>query len=253
MDDDARIPTNLRTLRILEILGESDQPMTPTEINMKLGLPKQTAHRLCKTLLVEGYLIKETNGKRLRPARRLRALASGILHASRFHLSRHQVLVNVAAEVRETVNFVVPEEKGMIYLDRVETDWPFRVQLPIGTHVPFHCTASGKTYLASLRPAARRAAVESLHLEKLTKNTHDNTESLLLELDKISKQGFALDNEEFVAGMVAIAVPVKDENNRYCAALAFHGPIQRLSVETAKENVDLLTNAAQRLSNTIFS
>lgn len=253
MDDETRIPTNLRVLRILEILGTSDKPMSPTEINQALGLPKQTVHRLCKTLLTEGYLVKETNGKRLRPARRLRTLASGVLFASRFHLSRHQILIDVAAEVNETVNFVVPEEKGMTYLDRVETDWPFRILLPIGTHVPFHCTASGKTYLASLQPAARRAMVDCLKLEKLTDNTHDNSNSLLRELDEVAEQGYALDNEEFVSGMVAIAVPIVDDRKRFCAALAFHGPTQRLSIESAKANVDMLSDAAQRMSIALFS
>jgi DNA-binding IclR family transcriptional regulator len=253
MNDETRIPTNLRILRILEILGNSDKPMSPTEINQELGLPKQTVHRLCKTLVIEGYLAKESNGKRLRPARRLRTLASGVLFASRFHLSRHQILIEIAAKVNETVNFVVPEEKGMKYLDRVETDWPFRILLPIGTHVPFHSTASGKTYLASLQPAARKAMVECLNLEKITANTHDNASSLLRELDEVAKQGYALDNEEFVAGMVAVAVPVKDDQNRYCASLAFHGPAQRLSIENARANVDLLTNAAQRMSNALFS
>ena len=49
------------------------------------------------------------------------------------------------------------------FADRVETDWPFRVLLPVGTHVPFHCTASGKTYLASL-PAANRYHVSGPRL-----------------------------------------------------------------------------------------
>jgi len=253
MNDANRIPTNLRTLRILEILGNAEHAMSPTQINQHLGLPKQTVHRLCKTLVEEGYLMRETNGRRLQPALRLRSLASGVLFASQFNLTRHQVLRDVAAQVNETVNFVVPVEKGMTYLDRVETDWPFRIQLPIGSHVPFHCTASGKTYLASLGTKARKAMVESLNLEKLTENTHDNAQSLLRELDDIARQGFALDKEEFVAGMVAIAVPIKDDKNRYCASLAFHGPTQRLSLETAVENADLLTNAARRLSDIIFS
>ena len=64
-------------------------------------------------------------------------MASGILHASRLHIARHQILQDVAATVGETVNFVVPEDAGMSYFDRVETDWPFRVQLPVGTHVLF--------------------------------------------------------------------------------------------------------------------
>lgn len=253
MEDDGRIPTNLRTLRIIEVLGMSDSPMTATEINRELGLPKQTVHRLCKTLTAEGFLIPDSDGKRLRPSRRLRMLASGVLFTSRFHLARHQILIDVAKQVRETVNFVVPDDLGMTYQDRVETDWPFRIQLPIGSHVPFHCTASGKTFLASLKPAARRSMVDSLNLEKLTANTHHDADSLMRELREIAEQGYALDREEFMEGMVAIAVPVRDPMDRFFAALAYHGPTQRLSLETAVDNVGLLKDAASRLSAAIFS
>jgi len=166
-----RIPTNLRTLMILEVLGTSDRALSPTEINKSIGLPKQTIHRLCAKLEQEGFLAREEDGKKLRPTRRARLMASGLLHASRDHIARHQVMQRVADEVGETVNFVVPDSQGMIYVDRVETDWPFRVQLPVGTHVPFHCTASGKTFLASLAPKARQAMVRSLQLKELTPNT----------------------------------------------------------------------------------
>lgn len=253
MGNEGRIPTNLRTLRILEVLGNSDKSMSPTEINSHLKLPKQTVHRLCKTLIEEGYLIRDTNDRGLRPSRRLRNMASGILFASRFHLARHQVLLDIAEEVKETVNFVVPEDEGMTYLDRVETDWPFRILLPIGTHVPFHCTASGKTFLASLAPAFRKAMVESLALEKCTPNTHQNSETLLVELAKIAKQGYALDDEEFVEGMVAIAVPIKDGSGRFLAALAFHGPVQRLTIQKALSRIDVLLDGAKRLTNAIYS
>ena len=116
MSNTSRIPTNLRTLRILEVLGKSEKPMTPTEINNELGLPKQTVHRLCTTLEDEGFLIRETNGKRLQPSPRLKNMASGILHGSRNQVALRQVLVDIAAKVNETVNLVVPEEDGMMYL-----------------------------------------------------------------------------------------------------------------------------------------
>lgn len=247
MTETKRIATNLRTLRILEILGQSDRPMTPTQINAELGLPKQTIHRLCKTLTEEGYLVPDKT-KGLRPARRLRHLASGILFASRFHIARHQVLQNLAAKISETVNFVVPEEKGMKYFDRVETDWAFRIQLPVGTHVPFHCTASGKTFLASLPPKARRALVEGITLDKLAPNTLTDREELMKELAQIRKQGYAVDNEEFVEGMIALAVPVTDDKGRYVASLAFHGPTQRINIAQAIENKALLQEGAAQLS-----
>ena len=64
MTDADRIPTNLRTLLILEILGKSDQAMTATQINDHLGLPKQTVHRLCVTLEENGFLTRSGHSKK---------------------------------------------------------------------------------------------------------------------------------------------------------------------------------------------
>ncbi len=252
VSDTEKIPTSLRTLRILEIIAGSETALTPTEINSRLGLPKQTAHRLCARLVAEGYLAYAPGGKRLRPARRLRLLAAGLMSSSQVHIARRQILEDVARQVGETVNFVVPEERGMSYLDRVETDWAFRVQLPIGSHVPFHCTASGKTYLASLPRERRARIVSALRLDKLSANTITSADRLLDELDQIAVQGHGIDNEEFVDGMVAIAVPVLDGQGRFLAALAFHGPCMRLTLDKLVQGKPVLLEAARRLSAVIM-
>ena len=85
---ESRIPTNLRTLLILEVIGRSDHALTATQINAEIGLPKQTVHRLVATLEAEGFLMRESGGKRYRPSRRLRLMGAGLLHASRFHITR---------------------------------------------------------------------------------------------------------------------------------------------------------------------
>lgn len=252
MPDSDQTPTNLRTLLILEVLGKSDHAMTATQINEELGLPKQTVHRLCATLEENGFLTRPDKSKKYQVARRLRDLGSGLLHNSRDHVARHQILKEVARNVGETVNYAVPLNSGMSYLDRVETDWPFRIQLPIGSSVPFHCTASGKAFLSSLAPKQRKTLVSSLNLEPMTQHTHVDQEKLLVELDKIRKQGYSIDEEEFLDGMVAIAVPVSDPNGRFIAALAYHGPVQRLSLAEAVERKDILQNAAVQLSQVLF-
>lgn len=250
--DDARIPTNLRTLLLLEALGHSDKAMTPTELNASVGLPKQTVHRLCATLEAEGFLMRDDDGKGFRAARRTRLLASGLLHAGWANIARHQVLSQVASAVEETVNYVVPEEAGMRYLDRVDTSWSFRIQLPIGTNVPFHCTASGKVFMASLAPKARRAFVSSIEMSRHTRATITTPDALMEELKTISKQGFAEDNEEFLDGMVAIAVPVCDLKGRYVSSLAVHGPAQRMSIAQAREMLPALQSAAVKLRDALF-
>lgn len=248
--DGARIPTNLRMLLILETIGERSVPMTAAEIGREMGLPKQTIHRLCNTMVSEGFLAQDGSG--LRPGRRARRLGSGLLHASTSHIARHRILRQLAEETGETVNFVVPEEQGMSYKDRVETDWAFRVQLPVGSHVPFHCTASGKTFLASLKTRDRVRIVGRSCLNAMTPNTVTDPDVLLKELKVIRRQGFALDNEEFIEGMTAIAVPVRDGNGRYMASIGVHGPILRYSVERAASLAPLLEAAARDLAEVLM-
>jgi DNA-binding IclR family transcriptional regulator len=245
-----RIPPNLRVVHLLEALAEAGRPLTPTELNGQLKWPKQTIHRLCQTMIENGLV--ERHDKRLQVTPRTMEMAASL---SRLAVNRticHQILVRIAQEVGETVNFVRPEKLGMIYVDRVETNWPFRIMLPVGTHVPFHCTASGKTYLASLPKLRRKQMIESLNLEAHTIQTHTTVEALEAELQAIRRNGFALDREEFYTGMVAIAVPVTDGAGRYFAALACHGPVQRFSLVDAEARKSLLLAASAEISASLF-
>ncbi|QHQ35764.1 IclR family transcriptional regulator [Algicella marina] len=249
----ANLPPNLRTIRILELLAQSAGPMTGPQIQAAMNLSKQTVHRLCRTLECEGYIMSAAGARGWVPTQRSVAMGQGMLANGRFHCARHQILKGVSTAVGETVNFVVPEDRGMFYLDRVEADWPFRIQLPVGSHVPFHCTASGKVYLASLPANVRKAFVQGLELKGHTERTHTQTSTLLAELDDILKAGYALDREEFITGMVAIAVPVTDGLGRFLAALATHGPVQRISVARAETQFETMREAAERLRDVMMA
>lgn len=191
---DTRIATNERLLLIIEALSEAGRPISPTELNATIGLPKQSVHRLCNTLIDLGYLQRSAERKRLEPTARLLRIGAGVTAVGSVDIARHQILSRIATTLREAVNYVVPEREGMIYLDRIDTDWPFRVQLPVGTHVPFHCTASDKTYLVSLPPCQRRALVDALDLVSRARNTIVDRKTLQEELTTIAAQGYAIDN-----------------------------------------------------------
>ena len=248
---ETRIPTNLRMLKILEELSDSSGAVSSPEIGKRLGLPKPTVHRLCNTLVEEGYLLREGRSG-FRPSRKAREMASAILHGPSAHIARRQVLEALAQEIGETVNFVVPEDRGMSYKDRVETNWAFRIQLPIGSHVPFHATASGKAFLAALKKSERQRLVNVMNLERFTRKTRTNPDKLLDELAEIARQGYALDDEEFMDGMVAAAVPVHNPSGRYFASLAFHGPVQRVTIKRAIELVPTLQEAAKKVQEALF-
>lgn len=252
IDDVNRIPTNLRMLLIFEALATSGRPMTPSELGEEIDLPKPTLHRLCTTLEAEGFLIRDHHSGRLRPAQRTRAMAVGLQTVSRLHIARRMVLKSVASKIEETCNIAAPSVGGMIYLDRVDTLWPLRFQLPIGTEVPFHCTASGKLFLASFGDAALSSILDAIDLSAEAPNTITNKDALRSEIAAIREAGYSWDHEEFMAGMIAFAVPVADPQGRFACSLAFHAPVQRIGFEDGRAHVATLREGARRIQAVLY-
>jgi len=250
MHETAKTPPNLRLLHLVSVMADNNGHITVVELIDRLGLPKQTVHRLVTTLQNEGFI--ERQGRFLAPSHKLLGLASGLLQTQASFDTRHKILKDIAALTGETVNLVMPQADGMRYVDRVDTNWGFRFLLPIGTHVPFHCTASGKTYMAYMRKDQRKIFVKRLTFEAFTTNTHTSPDTLHLELDNIKKQGYAMDNEELYEDMLAIAVPIFDSAKRYCASLAIHGPKVRFGTSNAFAAIDPLKAASKEISKVMF-
>ena len=81
--DSDTIPTNLRLLLVLEEVARAGVPVTPTDVNAQLGLPKPTIHRLFATLEDEGFLQRDIDGRAYSPGRRFRHMATGVLSSLR--------------------------------------------------------------------------------------------------------------------------------------------------------------------------
>ncbi len=247
------IPTNLRLLLVLEEVARSGVPITPTEVNAKLELPKPTIHRLFATLEEEGFLQRDMDGRTYSPGPRMRILAASTLSSLRIRTARQAILKRLSTEIGETCNIALPDRDAMIYLERVETEWPLRIQLPQGTRVPLHCTASGKLYLSTLAPNHLLRFLNAIELDRHTENTITDRDALMAELDVIQQQGYSLDREEFMPSMIAVAVPVLDSNDRLMATLAFHAPTQRFDIDRALEHLEALRTASGELSLLISS
>ncbi len=237
-----------RVLDILETVAASPKPLSATEINEVLDLPKATAHRLCAELEARGYLLKRINGKSYLPGNRLYDVAVGVLANARFSASRHAILTALSEKVGETCNIAYPDGLYMAYSDRVETKAPLRLQFALGMRVPLYCTASGKLYLSTLPRDRRKTVIGKLKLEKHAKNTITDPDTLLAEIDKIEKAQVSIDNEELYDDIIAIAVPINDKRGRFYSSLAIQAPVSRIAIESNEQYVPLLREAAKELS-----
>lgn len=242
---------SLRNLQILEVLARAARPLTATEINAELGLPKPTIHRLVANLEQEGYLSRQLDGRSFLPGHKLREMMLGVMHAAQFDLPRHDVLVRLYESVGETCSISIPEGDSLVYVDRVETPWPLRLVIALGTRVPLHATAAGKVCLAFMNPGSFEHYLRHARLRPHTERTFSSATALREEIRRIRKQGYATDEEEFIPGMVGASVPALDGRGRVLALLTFHAPIQRMSMQAVMSHLPALRRAAAELAELI--
>lgn len=237
-----------RSLRLLALLAAEGRALSLADIAARLELPKGTAHRLCAQLLDGGYIARDINPREFVVGPRLRQLSLDTLNNGTVRGLRHEVLANLVERVGETCNLTTLDGASVLYLDRVEAPWPWRLTLAVGVHVPLHCTASGKLFLALMPPEQRAALLSHANLKRMTDHTITSAPALRRECEAIATAGYSLDREEFIAGLVAIAVPVRDESGQVRAALAVHAPRARLSVDQALSRLPALRAAARRMT-----
>ncbi|WP_062366063.1 IclR family transcriptional regulator [Variovorax paradoxus] len=236
-----------RSLRLLALLASEGRALTLADLAAQLGLPKGTAHRICTQLLATGFLARDVDERSFSVGPALRKLAFDTLNHGTVRGLRHEVLSELVRQVGETCNLTTLDGAQVLYLDRVEAKWPLRLTLDVGSHVPLHCTASGKLLLAQMPKKERDALIDRLPLARMTANTLVKADALRTECDAIARRGYSRDCEEFIAGLVAVAVPVRDAAGQVRAALAVHAPTARMSMEEAVKRIDALKAAAERM------
>ena len=241
-----------RALAMLSHVARADGPVTLAGLSEALRLPKGSAHRIAAHLERSGMLLPEPRGKRYSIGQQFVSMAVSTLTHSTARGARRAILQTLVDEIGETCNITMIDGANVLYVDRVEAHWPLRLNLQQGSRVPLHCTASGKLFLAHLRASARKRLIAALKLERHTPNTITDRAKLERELARIRDGKVGTDNEEFLAGLVAVAVPVLGPGKAIYAALAVHGPTARLPLDLALTHVPKLRVAAKELSAVMF-
>ncbi|RCW63196.1 IclR family transcriptional regulator [Pseudorhodoferax soli] len=236
-----------RSLRLLDVLAAAGKPMLVDDLAQQLRLPKSTTQRLCSNLAASGFAMRDIEPQAYVVGPAFRDLAESTLRFGPLRSQRHKVLKDLSEQLGETCNFTTLDGAEVIYLDRVEFKRPLRLTIDIGSHVPLHCTSSGKLLLAHMPEPDREALIAQMHLAPMTLNTIVERDTLIAQCQRIREQGYACDNQEFVAGLISIAVPVHDARQQVRATVSVHAPVERLAMDQAIARLPMLRAAASAM------
>ncbi|NAW87770.1 IclR family transcriptional regulator [Photobacterium halotolerans] len=219
--------------RIVEIITQSarqEQPVPLPELIFHSEIPKPTYHRLVQQLDDEQFLTADERGN-VYPGAELKRIALNLNSNNERKAQLQAILHGLSRRVKETCGIAIPDGNEMVYHERIQTNWPLQIVLPIGMKTPVWATASGKLFLSSLTKTQRERIIGQLDMTKLAKNTHTDPDTLEQELKIIRGRQVSVDNEEFIDGLVAVAIPVKSADGKFLASLFCHCPKTRKSLD----------------------
>ncbi|QEA37619.1 IclR family transcriptional regulator [Pistricoccus aurantiacus] len=244
---DGDTPT-MRLLSLLELIAEKDQFFTLQGLVEETGLPKPTLHRMLQQLEAAGMLQRDGDNRQYGTGIRLRRLAENLLLNNTVHGARHGVLSQLVDEIGESCNITALSGNEVLYLDRVETTAPLRFYLHPGSRVPVHCSASGKLFMAQMGPSQRKRLLAHGTLERFTPKTLTDMDDLEKEIEHVRRNGYAFDDEEFLPGLLCIAVLVPSPRGRSNLGIAVQAPSMRLTKDKALTFLPALERAASAIA-----
>ena len=237
----------LRLFALLEVIAQYQRPFALQDLVEQTGWPKPSVHRMLQQLEASGLLQREGDGRHYGTGVRLRRLAEHLLLHGTRHGARHAVLRHLVEEVGESCNLTALSGSEVVYLDRVETVAPLRFYLQPGSRVPVHCSASGKILLSQFTPAQRQRLLAHAPLTAYTGKTITSFDRLEDEVRRVKRDGYAIDDEEFLPGLVCVAVLVPAAEGRSNLCVAAQAPVMRLTPDKALRLLPALQRAAEAL------
>jgi IclR family KDG regulon transcriptional repressor len=236
-----------KVLLILEALQSSSAGLGLKAICDRTGIHKSTAHRFLKHLEHEGYLIRTEAGAYLIGPRLSQMSARGNQGATLQAVAR-PILWELWKSTQETVNLAVLDQGTVLYVDVIESPHEFRLSSRVGTRRSLHVTALGKALAAFLPAAARENVLSTITFQKSTERTIMNLLQFRQELEKIRRQGYAVDDEEAVQGARCVSAPILNSEGAPIAAVSVSGPVTRVSPNQVAGLAGAVTSAARAIS-----
>jgi len=237
-----------RAVAIFELLLKEAEPLPVAEIVARLGYPKSTVYDLVRSLVETGYLERVDRGHDLFLGRKLFEL--GMAYKARTDLLRDGA--SIVEELRdvtgETVQLSVLENDNMLVLLKEETRKPLRIISRVGSRVPPNWAAAGRLLISDLGDLDLRELLRRTSMQSPSGQAVTDTETLVGQVRKFRKQGYAIEVNEANLHAGCVAAPVIDASGRCIAAISVVAPEQRLGRANRQRLIAEVRKAAARLS-----
>ncbi len=242
------VPSVSRSMKILELLAQSQRGLTLSDISRKLGIPKSSAHVLIKTLEVMGYLKSSKINGRYCFGLKLVSLSNMALENLDLREQARPFLQHLMLRTGLTVHLAILEGAEAVIIEKIEAPGMLRLATWVGRRLDANSSGVGKALLAFTAEGNCDQRFTGRPMARHNKNTISSLERLARELKKVRELGYAFEDEEGEIGFRCIGVPLYDSANRVIAAVSVAGTTSQISNERVPKLISVVKAAAIQIS-----
>lgn len=243
-----------KTFALLEYFDAQKPEWGVTELANAAGSNKSTVYRFLSDMEQLGIVQKQVHSDKYALGLKLYELGCRVPLRSAFVDKTHPALLQVAANITETVHVAVLKNHQVFYVDKVESPQGLKVSSQIGSYNPAYATSLGKVLLAYQPEEELEQTLAYLtrgEMHRYTDHTIIDVSKLENELQQIREQGYAIDREEFEIGLICVAIPIYNQNNEVVASLSASGPANRFKEKEVKNYIAILQEGADDMRQRI--
>jgi IclR family pca regulon transcriptional regulator len=237
-----------RGLTVIQAFSQKKRELTISQLSGKTGLSRAAVRRVLYTLTKLGFAGSD-DGRHFYLGPRILALGYSYIASMPLATTAQPVLERVSHELHESCSISTLDRTEIIYVARANVTRIMSIDLGVGSRLPAFCTSMGRILLASLPAEDLESYLGQTELKRFTERTITSAEKLRQVLRLVSRNGYAIVDQELELGLRSMAVPIQNPDGRIVAALNVGAHAQRVSIQEMQTKfLPRLRAAAQELS-----
>jgi DNA-binding IclR family transcriptional regulator len=242
-------PAVQRAFQMLKSVAESPAEQNLSDLSRNLGWSKSTTHGLIKSLLSVGALEQGPFGKKIVLGPAIVELAFQSWNYFQVGDKARPILESLRDQIGETVFLGVLGRSRGIIVATAESQKSLKISAPPGTTITLLAGALGKVYLASLPENQAAQFINERELIKYTDKTITDKIEYIAEINQVRQNGYAVDDEEYLPGVRAIAIGVGNRRGLPLAlwVVGFAGAMEKGVIPTFVEHIQKSAQDLQKI------
>lgn len=237
-----------RAILILNSLDKEKEGLTLSELSKKLNISKTTIFRILLNLKDEKFVTKEQYTNKYYLGRKIFELGYRTTQKNDLRKIALPYMKELQIITKESISLDIRYDEYRVAIEKIDSMLTVTHIIKLGKQRPLYAGAAGKVILAFLPKEKLIEIINRTNFIKLAENTIIDPVTLLKELEKIRKDGYATSFKEIIPDAASVAVAIFDKNKKVIASMCIAGPITRFN---NKEKITFYASLLKEFSEKI--